>query len=94
MSAIQKEDAELIEASARLAQTSPNAWADFVAAAQAYAANYRDKLVMSPRDQFERNQGQAAQALRLSELFKDAVIAANKLQEMREKTAARVGGSR
>lgn len=94
MSAILKEDAGLIEAAAHVAKVAPSNWAIFVAAMQAYADVYRDKLVMSPRDRFEHNQGQAFQALRLSELFKDAVASANKLQEMREKTAARAGAGR
>jgi lysozyme family protein len=79
-----KADLPLIEAAAQLAHAAPQAWANFVAQMEAYASGWKRDLMTAPPDRLQTNQGQALQADRLAEMFKDAVATANRVAEKRE----------
>jgi hypothetical protein len=76
-----KADLPLIEAAARVASAAPQSWAAFVVQMQDYADNCKCDMMMAPPDRLQMNQGQALQADRLAEMFKDAVATVRRLAD-------------
>jgi len=69
---------KLIERSAALARTSPNSWAEFIEALEAYSNEQRNILVQSPLDVLQVTQGRAQAVSQLLELLRDCVRRADK----------------
>jgi hypothetical protein len=76
-----KSDLPLIEAAARVAQAAPQSWAALVVQMQDYAHNCKRDMMTAPPDRVHTNQGQALQADRLAEMFKDAVATVRRLAD-------------
>ena len=73
-------DRELILACARLARSSPGSWEQFLGAFQHYAGQSAVNCVMSPLEELPRAQGRAQMAAHLSELFRDCLLSADKIE--------------
>jgi hypothetical protein len=78
-----KADIPLIEAAARVASAAPQSWAAFVVQMRDYAEGWKRDLMVAAPDKLQVNQGQALQADRLAEMFKDAPATASLLADKR-----------
>lgn len=75
---------ELTLAAARIARTSPDAWAQFIAAVQAYSSQQITNCIQSPLDQLPVAQGRAQVTARLFGILAECTSAADKIEGKRK----------
>lgn len=77
-------EADLTLAAARIARTSPDAWNQFLAAAQAYSSQQITNCIQSPLDQLPVAQGRAQATARLYGLLAECIQGADKIEGKRK----------
>lgn len=77
-------DRELILKSARLAQSSPEEWSEFLAEFENYTNARRDQCISSPADTVLIAQGRAQQCVSLLRLFDECQKTADQITEKRK----------
>lgn len=72
---------ELILKTAALARTGHAQWSEFLVAFAAYVNSKKDECIVAPVADLQVTQGRAQQCVALEELFKGALVRADKLKQ-------------